>query len=514
MATRLYLTNDSAPYSPATLRGAWDATGAAVTKLIDPAKEAGSDQGARVTGTESSTTNNYDILLYRGVSPPLAAQTISGTLNVCTGVSESGLGANAYYHVHAYVTQGDSDTPRGTILTDFIDGTEWPADGSTTANAYELDAAQSLSSLAVSAGDRLVVEIGVQMQNVAGTSVSGYLYYGRWCDGTPPLVLLDAADGEPAYRSNDNRSVGWVQFSADLAWDTSANLNFTQAAVETAYSATTVTLSLTQFAVEVLLGPSGVQSGSVVGAGGMTFGGQTYFEAGGSMVASGGLAVAGAATLRSRLWSQPDSLTSNTGGITSGALEDAWSNDGNWLVLSEVSGTPGFDHEFRWPNTGPPPAGMRVRIRGYYEGNASHVVNVEEGDGAGNWVTLGQLPDAVAETVYQWTITSRDDVVIRIKHTSAGNPTHDLHLDQIELEALPGMIGAGGATFAGDAAFAAGADLIGGGLVIYGGDAAATITRGVDFVGAGGATFAGAGEARWSGPYHPAELFPVSWTPR
>ena len=34
--TKLYLTARTAPYTPATIRGAWDDTAGAVTKALDP----------------------------------------------------------------------------------------------------------------------------------------------------------------------------------------------------------------------------------------------------------------------------------------------------------------------------------------------------------------------------------------------------------------------------------------------------------------------------------------------
>lgn len=178
--TKLYLTNTAADYSPATLRGAWDDTGAVVTKRLDVLREGGG-VGVMVTRAETSSDPEWDVLLYRGVSGPLAAQTISGSLDAMIGVAETDTPDNFHYHVHAYVTQGDSDTLRGTLLSDYREAAgvnEWPNFATATTRGHAFNAAQALASLAVSAGDRLVVEIGFVARNSSATSKTGRLQYG------------------------------------------------------------------------------------------------------------------------------------------------------------------------------------------------------------------------------------------------------------------------------------------------------------------------------------------------
>lgn len=179
MPTQLYLTNIAAPYEPATLRGAWDDTAAVVTQALQPVPEG---TLATVSRAETDTTGAWDVLLYRGVSGPLSAQTLSGTFDVMIGVGESSSLANFAWHVHIYVTQGDSDTPRGTLLSDYVETTanEWPSTAGRLGHA--LASAQTLSSLGVSAGDRLVVELGYLSLNTDATSRTGRIGYGsaRW----------------------------------------------------------------------------------------------------------------------------------------------------------------------------------------------------------------------------------------------------------------------------------------------------------------------------------------------
>lgn len=238
---KLYLTNRPAPYTPATLRGAWDATAGGVTKALDVSPIVGGAI-ASVAVAETSTTNEYDVLLYRGVSGPLAAQTISGNLDCAIGVRSSSTSQNAHFHVHVYVTQGDSDTPRGTLLSDYREaaGTnEWP----TTAAGRDLASAQAMSSLVVSAGDRLVVEIGYASRNTSSTSYTGTLWYGTLVGGQYFGDLTDTGD--------ETTLAGIVTFSAAITEAAEAG-TATQLVVETASADTAGTAVITQLVTETV----------------------------------------------------------------------------------------------------------------------------------------------------------------------------------------------------------------------------------------------------------------------
>ena len=172
--TRLYLNNAAAEYDPATERGAWDDTASYTPLLMDDAKSGAS---TTIGVAETSATNNYDVLLAKFVSPAIVTGgAISGVVNLLLGVLESDAAMNARWHVHMYVTTGDTDTPRGTLLTDKIGGDsstfEWP----TTAAGKMI--AANLSSVTASAGDRIVMELGYRAVNTATTSYTGTINYG------------------------------------------------------------------------------------------------------------------------------------------------------------------------------------------------------------------------------------------------------------------------------------------------------------------------------------------------
>jgi hypothetical protein len=173
MATKLYIGNSPPVYTPATIRGAWNQTASSVVKSLGTALSG--DAITSVAIAETDATDLWDVLLLRAISQPLAANvTIAGTLTAILGVKEANIAANDNYHIHAYVTTGDTDTPRGTLLADSVVASEWP-----TTAAGLTSGALALSSVAAQTGDRIVVEIGYQAQNTATTSYAGTLYYGN-----------------------------------------------------------------------------------------------------------------------------------------------------------------------------------------------------------------------------------------------------------------------------------------------------------------------------------------------
>lgn len=240
--TKLYLTANAAPYTPATLRGAWDQTAGAVTaRAFDTQKF----NGGTITSIGIAETNaaaNFDVLLGRWVSGPLAAQTLSGTVDVVLGVLESAAAADLAFHIHIYVTQGDTDTVRGTLLTDYVEttGNEWP----TTATGRALAAAQTLTNIgAITAGDRMVVEIGYVALNASATSYTGTLRYGTETGGVP-------ADDLTAGSTSVTTLAGFLTFSVSITEATNP-LRESQAGVEVLADGA-ASLRHSQSAIEVL----------------------------------------------------------------------------------------------------------------------------------------------------------------------------------------------------------------------------------------------------------------------
>lgn len=132
-----------------------------------------SDAGRLVFGSGTSGFANLSqancnekevgVLFYRGRFGPLAAQELTGTMDVLTSVVGAWVEGNTpgasevVYQVHAYISDGDSLDVREVILNNFRDtgGTVWSAVAAYTA----LSAAQAVSGT-IEEGDYIVVELG------------------------------------------------------------------------------------------------------------------------------------------------------------------------------------------------------------------------------------------------------------------------------------------------------------------------------------------------------------------
>lgn len=195
MASRLYFANAAAGFTPSTFRGSWTTSASAVTKALTTAP---SGAATTIGVAEANATNPYKVCLGRWVSGAVVQSgTLSGKVSWAIGMLESNSAASHFLHVHIYVTVGASSTVRGTLLTDFISSTQNPT---AAAGVSSLD--QTISSLAVTAGDLIVVEIGYNKTGTSSTSRTSTMNYGN--TGT-----VDLTGGNTAVTTEP----GWVQFS-------------------------------------------------------------------------------------------------------------------------------------------------------------------------------------------------------------------------------------------------------------------------------------------------------------
>lgn len=198
MAKRLYLTNSAAGFTPSTIRGAWDATvGSPVTIGLKASK---SGSYAEVSGTVTgSNPANYDTRFYNAVSDAIPnTGTLSGSVSWCA-MTEDLNSADARYHVHIWVTQGDSNTLRGTLLSDYIGSENWSAiDNRQGVRVNSVP----LSSVSVQAGDRIVVEMGIRDEDTQIFHTVGVqIGYG----GTSSTDLANA--------DTNTTHPGWFEFT-------------------------------------------------------------------------------------------------------------------------------------------------------------------------------------------------------------------------------------------------------------------------------------------------------------
>lgn len=240
---RLYIVRGSPSYTPPTIRGAWERTNEQIARALQTAPDE-PNLGAVTSNSsyETTTLATNDQLVIRAITAPLAANyTFSGTLNVMLAVQQTFSNSANCFYIHAYVTTGNSDTVRGTLLANYVDttGNDW----STTAAAKALLAAQTLSGVAAQAGDRIVVEIGFKAKNTFSTQQFGIIYYG----GPGPDILSGGAPTSGA---------GYIDFSDTFTLTETQQLRVTQLANEVVRYQTDAQVRATQLVVEAVRRPT------------------------------------------------------------------------------------------------------------------------------------------------------------------------------------------------------------------------------------------------------------------
>ena len=237
--TRLYPSASGVKTTPVTIRGAWEKTvGHAVCGM--GAKDLSGLGGPLSIGVaETVATADYDVLLLRCVSAPLAADhTFSGTLDLVMGVQEaSSSDADMAFYLHVFVTQGDTDNLRGTLLANYADPNtnEW----GTTALGKSLSAVATLTAVSALAGDRIVIEIGYRARNTTTSSRTGTIWYGG--SGSDLTVGGAAAGG-----------IGYFDFSDTFTLAENPVLRVSQLAVEALRRPTQARVQVSQLAIEAV----------------------------------------------------------------------------------------------------------------------------------------------------------------------------------------------------------------------------------------------------------------------
>jgi len=195
--TKLYFTTESAPYTPSSLRGNnWAPYGS------KPIYKLGKfPTGTNIADSEYILSSNtpYSFLLSRFVSDALdfnysftAADSVNWVRGALTSYPAYG------YTECIYITQGDSDTPRGILWdrTNTDSPTYFPLTLSGLADS--LSSSQSVSALA---GDRIVIEMGFKPNNIHYGEGTGTIYSGGQSE--TDLTVSDTNMNHPS----------WINFS-------------------------------------------------------------------------------------------------------------------------------------------------------------------------------------------------------------------------------------------------------------------------------------------------------------
>ena len=295
MALRLYLTNATTPFTPATIRGTWSDKVLNGVSYLSRRKT-----GVSVTAAKAETSNSssWAVLCRRFVSDPVNnPTTLQGAFTLVAGWLESNAAANMVARVHMYVTVGSTDVVRATLTALALDGTkEFPITGFGT-GACGVKLTGTCSSVAAQVGDRVVLEIGFKSANTVTTSYTGTMNYG----GTG----ADLADND----RNVTTRASWVEF-AHASFHDAFDIPFRE-------GATTTTVGVTQQAWD----PSKVKTAT------------TTTTVGATVTPLQGYKVARTTTGNIRPPGRPPVGTPETGSITTGASE----RDGGTLVTTPTS---------------------------------------------------------------------------------------------------------------------------------------------------------------------------------
>ena len=186
---------------------------------------------------------------FRGVSRPLAAQTISGTIGGMIGLGQNSGGTpasvDAHLYLHIYVAAGTTGTVRGTLLANYgeasgINNIPNPDSGVAFAGV-------ALTPVTATAGDFLVIEWGIIVR-VANSVFVGGEAGSKLTTGAlmPDLVL----------RGAPTTNAGYFDFSAAIT-DIPSPVRVPQAGVELVYQSAVSPVRVAQAGVELLYAPLG-----------------------------------------------------------------------------------------------------------------------------------------------------------------------------------------------------------------------------------------------------------------
>lgn len=204
--TRLYMPNTDTFSSLTPGFAGWSTTTGAVRRYLAPFKDTSDTVAAGATITCNAAANST-CLDRQYISPPLSgAQTISGTVKGYWMVKELATTDDIdRWPVTIRVLQSDGTTYRCTVLA-LADASPGVNETGTTLVNRVIADGDSLSSCAAQDGDRIVVEVGYQVDATGGTTPQGASQFGT--------SATDCAENETGTTSCSP----WVEFSQDLTF--------------------------------------------------------------------------------------------------------------------------------------------------------------------------------------------------------------------------------------------------------------------------------------------------------
>ncbi len=198
MATRLYYVASTPPPQAPAFDAGWSSTASAVRRRLAAA------QASATETLSGSVANTSTALVVQLVSPPLAAQTISGSFTLVSRGRELDPTDNVNQRWRSVrVFSADGSTLRGTLNAYGVTGSTTEFAATLAGQPHAVNG--SLSPVACQDGDVLVVEVGYGLSGT-GTTPQWEMVLGG--TGTDHSTSINDASG----------SVPWVEFSADLVF--------------------------------------------------------------------------------------------------------------------------------------------------------------------------------------------------------------------------------------------------------------------------------------------------------
>ncbi len=235
MATRLYFKSTTAgPITPASTDASWANTASKAVLSMS------------VTNTGTVLTNkdvlNYtndlsDCLVYQFVSPPIDAATLTGTFQMIIKCLGTPSGAWMVGHAVVRVLSGDGTTVRGTVVSSVTMGGTTRFAQPTTASTILFPTGggtAACTSTSITSGDRLVIEVGFENQNLSTDDVtmrvgenggSDFAYtellttdLNPWCEFSQNLTFQAESGGTKFYFPNTANTSGLTP-TVHTNWD-------------------------------------------------------------------------------------------------------------------------------------------------------------------------------------------------------------------------------------------------------------------------------------------------------
>lgn len=213
MARRFHYSATVDPDISPAFAAEWERTDDAVRRVLSWPK------GASALGNTSvvrevalDATPNTDALMVQFVGPPLAAQTIAGTVKGQVLVTENSAAADFRSQCVIRVVSADGSAVRGVLLAGDLTEQSTPPDGEWNAVLFQnrpmpRGGAVALNPVTVLNGDRPVVEWGHRTHNTNNAATrSGIARIGE--SGTADLPE-DSTDTTETLNP-------WIEFSADI----------------------------------------------------------------------------------------------------------------------------------------------------------------------------------------------------------------------------------------------------------------------------------------------------------